>query len=198
MIHESRMIKKGTALSKNKTDFDVTPSAVLSIYKDGVIPVGDASFARDPLGSQGLSAAVSDGQSVAIAIHSVLSDSLKGDIAIDFLKRQQTNAILKHQIYLNESYSDVPFETPFWITRRVSYVSSLEVVPTINIHIDCSLIISKSWSLRECPVLNGDSIELALCLCSNKDSVRWLAGKPIEDFKIPIDFAKTPRELIAS
>ena len=139
MLKQSRMAKNCKPISKNITAYDVTPSAAAFIYKDGVIPVGDASLTRDPLGSQGLSGAISDGQAVAIAIHAILADSSKSCIAVDFLKQRHDNAILKHQIFLNESYADAPFETSFWTTRRAEHVSSVEETLAIDIHIDSLL-----------------------------------------------------------
>ncbi len=188
-IRSSRLALKINELQSQIYIRDVTPAALLSVFEDNRISLGDAAIAKDPLGSQGLSTSISDGISAAIAINAIILGSCDQSLAINFLENRHRQAVKRHRNFLFESYAEAPFNSPFWRIRKQEVTHYKPVLLKDRRNFDRVLVRSSNWTLKDLPVLNGDNIESAKCLCSEEETIRWLFGFPI-DTLIPIENKK--------
>ena len=196
MLGESRLADRFIVPPQLVKTIEVTPVAASCVFAQGMLHIGDSALARDPLASQGLTAALSDGQSAAIAIHTLVLDPTKEDIVSRFLENRLSQAKQRHLKFLSESYADSPYDTAFWSKRREPTFASPSPVDPIHIGRDRPLAISSVWCWRDCPVLESESIRLAQCLCSESESIRWLAGRPIRDFLSALTTTSTAEDLV--
>ena len=196
MISSSRIASLIKTNSPTLAIRDVTPVAAGQVIQDGILLVGDSALARDPLGSQGLSATISEALGAAIGLHNILLDSTKEDLVLRFLRNRHAGACKRHRIFLGESYGDAPYETSFWTSRKSGGDKKTKEESSGLFGPDEVLLKSSEWQMQLCPVLNGDSIDLANCLCSENESIRWLAGITVERLLSYIDTSVTTRLLL--
>lgn len=174
-----------------------SPVTAPTVFKGGLLHIGDALLARCPLASQGLSAAISDGQSAAVALHNLLTAANPESVVSDFLESKHRHARQRHVKFLASSYASAPYDTAYWKNR--SSKTNIESPTVAELpDMDQPLVLSSSWRLRPHPTLEGDSIRLAPCLCSDDETMRWLAGHPIAELLAPLFtcVSSTPRSLM--
>lgn len=178
-INTSLIRNEMNLISSNFIAQDLTPSAVNSLFNNGLVSLGDAALSRDPLGSQGLSVAVSDGQAIGVAINNLLVDSSKFSIVKRFLESKHQRAINQHITFLKESYSDSGLDTHFWNFRK-----DRNVIPnnaSFPVDWNCPMIKSNEWKICEEPILEDNDIRMATCLQSSTNSIRWIGTKTVDE-----------------
>ena len=164
---------------------EATPAAADSVFTRNLLHLGDAALARCPLASQGLSAAISDGQCAAIALHSLMAGSTTEPIVAEFLNNRNHQAVRRHVNFLEESYAATSFDTPYWQSRGAagSYKNHAEPLLT---NLDQPVVIAPQWQVRPHPTLEGDCIRVTPCLCSAEETLRWIAGCPAAELLAPL------------
>lgn len=164
---------------------EASPVATATVFSRGLLHVGDAALARCPLASQGLSAAISDGQCAAVALHSLIQSSTPESVVSDFLETRHRQATQRHVNFLAASYASTPYQTAYWQCRAKP--GSLEsTAPAALPDLDQTIELGANWKLRSHPTLEENCIQLAPCLCSEEETLRWLAGHPINDLLSPL------------
>jgi 2-polyprenyl-6-methoxyphenol hydroxylase-like FAD-dependent oxidoreductase len=164
---------------------EATPAAADSVFARSLVHLGDAALARCPLASQGLSAAISDGQSAAIALHSLLAGSATEPVVTEFLNSRHHQAVQRHVKFLAESYAATSFDTPYWRSRSAAGSANLHAQPLLT-DLDQPIMLAPQWQLRPHPTLDGDCIRLAPCLCSAEETLRWISGCPAAELLAPL------------
>ncbi len=161
---------------------EATPAAAENVFARSLVHLGDAALARCPLASQGLSAAISDGQSAAIALHSLLAGSATEPVVAEFLNSRHQQAVQRHVKFLAESYAATSFDTPYWQSRGAA---SSRAQPLLT-GLDQPVVLAAQWQIRPHPTLEGDCIRVAPCLCSAEETLRWIAGCPAAELLAPL------------
>lgn len=185
-LMKSRLADKVVSLRSIKLHIqEATPAATDHVFARGLLHLGDAALTRCPLASQGLSAAISDGQSAAIGLHNLLQQTAPETLVHEFLECRHHQAVRSHMKFLAASYAATPFETPYWLARGdAGSKDSLNPVQLPDM--DQPMVLSPSWQVRAHPTLDGDSICFAPCLCSADESLRWIAGCLASDLLAPV------------
>ncbi len=180
---------------------DVTPLAARTLGGLEPLLIGDAALARDPLAAQGLSAGISDGLAAAAVFNTLALDPGGRGRVREFIAERQRHACTEHLRALGRAYRAVPFDTPFWRRRR-----ELEAPPETTPPVlpdtplaDICWTMSTAWRLRQAPVLDGDRIVLAECLCSpsSEEKFAFFEGRPIRDFFAGLETGARSREILA-
>lgn len=162
---------------------EATPAATDTVFSRGMIHLGDAALARCPLASQGLSAAISDGQSAAIALHNLMRGTVTEPVVREFLETRHLQSVQRHVKFLAASYDASPYDSPYWQARGAA---SAQKDPVPIHSLDQLVTLSPDWQLRPHPTLDGDSIRVAPCLCSDEETLRWVAGYSVADLLAPL------------
>ncbi len=89
---------------------------------DDYIKVGDASFAIDPLSSQGVQAAMMSALQGSVVVHTLLREPAKGGAAQQFYRLRQRDTVQQHARWAAAAYAaqDRFPITAFWQKRSIS------------------------------------------------------------------------------
>jgi flavin-dependent dehydrogenase len=186
VLTESRLAAEiASSLSTTLHLQEATPAAADDVYTRNLLHLGDAALARCPLASQGLSAAISDGQSAAIALHSFMAGSATEPIVSEFLNSRHHQAVRRHVKFLDESYAATSFDTPYWQSRGAARSFNSHSAPMLT-DLDQPVVLATQWQVRPHPTLEGDCIRVAPCLCSAEETLRWIAGCPAAELLAPL------------
>ncbi len=164
---------------------EATPAAADSVFARNMLHLGDAALARCPLAAQGLSAAISDGQSAAIALHSLMAGTTTAPVVTEFLNSRHQQAVQCHVKFLAESYAATSFDTSYWQSRGAAGSFNTHALPVLT-DLDQPVMLAPQWQLRPHPTLEGDCIRVAPCLCSAEETLRWIAGCPAAELLAPL------------
>ena len=96
-----------------------TPYAAREFWKDGVLRLGDAAFALDPLSSTGVEKAMRFSLQAALALNTVLSEPAEAKLAHDFLADRIAEAVADHAAWTAQAYRDAcpSVDSAFWRAR---------------------------------------------------------------------------------
>jgi len=140
---------------------DVTPYSDDDPIGPNHLRVGEASYAVDPLSSQGVQHALNSALQGGIAMHTLLTSPEDGDAAVEFYRSRQTEATTTSaraaaQIYARE---DRFASEPFWSPRAAQGPdSALEFIGRGPIPNDRPLRLAAAVRIIETPVLAGERI----------------------------------------
>jgi flavin-dependent dehydrogenase len=96
-----------------------TPYVAREFWKEGVLKVGDAAFALDPLSSTGVEKAMRFSLQAALALNTLLSEPREADVAREFLADRIDEAVADHAAWSAQAYADAwpNGGTAFWRAR---------------------------------------------------------------------------------
>jgi flavin-dependent dehydrogenase len=122
--------------------------------------VGDASYAIDPLSSQGVQHALASALQGAVALHTLLVAPADGEAAIEFYRTRQADAFAASArtaaaLYARERRF---VEQPFWAARAGAPVATAPPPPRAALRPDRPLRLGDAVRIAETPVLIGDRI----------------------------------------
>jgi flavin-dependent dehydrogenase len=133
---------------------------------ESFIKVGEASFAIDPLSSQGVHSAMLSALQASIVCHTILTSASRKHAAIEFYRTRQIETVDRHQQFAARHYGEHQSfsEQEFWVRRAPTADASLPRVPrALSIHAPdagCPIQVSKDVAIVEIAVIDGNTIEL--------------------------------------
>jgi flavin-dependent dehydrogenase len=167
--------------------------------RQGLIRVGEANFALDPLSSTGVEKAMQTGLLAALVLHTTMLRPERATICERFYRDRSQEAVATHIQWSSNFYAAVErFRgNPFWATRAVGAKfrpegSSLPPVIKSNpISLGTRIRVSDQVRLIEEPCVIGDEIRshAALLHPSLGRPVAFLEGAGIDDLLRPLSFA---------
>ncbi len=96
-----------------------TPCVAFEIWRDGLLKLGDAAFALDPLSSTGVEKAMRFSLQAGLALNTALSEPSEAELARQFLDDRVSQAVAEHTVWTQQAYSRAwpGSEYPFWRAR---------------------------------------------------------------------------------
>jgi flavin-dependent dehydrogenase len=145
---------------------EATASERSSVISEGIVRVGDAAFAQDPLSSQGLQYALVSAGQAAIVINTILVHMENAALAQDFYRLRHDEAVRHHQAACATLYGrQDQFDTMFWRERQgpipaaPSVLADAEWPYESSEILHASLILSAEARWQQTAVITGDFIE---------------------------------------
>ena len=123
--------------------------------------VGEASYAIDPLASQGVQHALSSALQGSIALHTILTAPADGDAAIEFYRTRQAAAAAASARTCVQLYAQMErfAEEPFWRSRATAASAATPAAPPPRpLPDDRPLRLADGLRVADTPVLIGDRI----------------------------------------
>jgi flavin-dependent dehydrogenase len=136
--------------------FDATARLGLHIAEPGMIAVGDARLATEPLSSQGIQGAIVSGLQGAAVVHTALTQPENATLALDFHCTSclaAASSAVRHTAFFHSAVL-ARFDTSFWRSRA----KGTEQPPPKRVDArvpDVSLRLSPSARIKDGPVLDG-------------------------------------------
>lgn len=131
---------------------------------DGLIRVGDACFAHDPLSSQGVQAAIAMALQAAAVINTLLKYPERRAIAEMFYRDRLKHKVEKHLEQLKRHYQTASeyYQTPFWARRAelpVDQPITATDHPTVQIDETLTLALANQASVVTAAVIRDGLIQ---------------------------------------
>jgi len=136
---------------------------------DGWLRVGEASFAIDPLSSQGVQAAIGSSLQAGAVVHTILDSADDAGMAMAFYRERQGRAAARHAAWAARLYAeqDRVARSVFWTSRSAS-----ATLPAAAEHPPGKQALSVQSSIRRSPalalharsVICGDRVRMAAAL----------------------------------
>jgi flavin-dependent dehydrogenase len=157
----------------------------------GLVRVGEANFALDPLSSTGLEKAMQTGLLAALALHTTMRRPERAALCERFYRDRSQEAVVAHQQWSSHFYADVERfrHHPFWRTRSAEpKLPSQQMPPPVALETDALSLrtrvrVSQQARLAEEPCIVDDEIQLQAALFhpALERPVAFLDGARIED-----------------
>jgi len=151
----------GGVMDGNVHACDATPYSDDDPIGQNHLRVGEASYATDPLSSQGVQHALNSALQGSIAIHTLLVAPQDGDAAIEFYRERQAEAVTKSARIASTIYAreDRFASEPFWSHRAAQ---SADTAPALTergpMPNHLPLRLAPGTRLADTPVLSGNRI----------------------------------------
>jgi flavin-dependent dehydrogenase len=170
------------------TTRDVTFRHTVTTSHRGRLTIGDAALARDPLASQGILGALTDGLRAAAVIHTSLTYPERAAAAGQFFVENHTSAVRKHRELLGDAFHQMLAEGMFWKTRRALLPRS-EPRPFTEPDHSMVLLGNTLTGVEFGPALEGNEIVVRLRLCAfeQEDAIAYWDGQPVERLLAPLN-----------
>lgn len=127
------------------------------------IKVGDASFAIDPLSSQGVQAAMMSALQGSVVTNTLLTEPVKREAALEFYRLRQRDTVQRHAQWAATAYGEQTLyaQEDFWQKRSAptAFTASDERASPITIAGNTAVYISPEVSWVEMPALVGASVK---------------------------------------
>ena len=141
---------------------DATGYADTSPVDAASIKVGEASFAIDPLSSQGVQSAMRSALQAGIVVHTLLKRPESADAAMEFYRRRQAETVDQHRLWAGELYAEqsVGRADTFW-NNRAHHGGSRPVEPQRNnspLLSTLQLRLSPAARIVSVPTVDGDFV----------------------------------------
>ncbi len=142
-------------------------------YKDeepigeSFIKVGEASFAVDPLSSQGVQVAMQSALQASIACHTILTAAANGPAARQFYRERQAEVFNQHSEWAARSYAEQEsFKAQEFWKKRAHPRSTSPARPMRHLSLfapsqECRIQVSKDVVIVETPVIDGETIQFS-------------------------------------
>ena len=140
---------------------------------DTVLKVGEASFALDPLSSQGVQAAMTSGVQASVVIHTMRTYPDDAEHAMAFYRASQRDGFARHRRFVARLYA-APRRfagNPFWQARAAGAATAepLPGAPSAQndrsaLRLDRPLRLSADARIVPTPVIEGDRIRMRRAL----------------------------------
>jgi len=136
---------------------------------DGWLRVGEASFAIDPLSSQGVQAAIGSSLQAGAIVHTMLDCADDAGMAMNFYRERQAKAAARHATWAARLYAeqDRVLRSSFWTVR--SGAATLPAAaehppgpPALSLH--STIRRSPALALSARPVILGERVRMAAAL----------------------------------
>jgi flavin-dependent dehydrogenase len=136
---------------------DATARLGSRIAEPGLIAVGDAAMAAEPLSSQGLQNAIVSALQGAAAAHTALTRPEDAPLALDFHRASREAAAQSAMRHTASFHAAVlgRFDTPFWRRRAAASEPALPTPAEAAAGPDAPLRLSPSARIRDGAVLDG-------------------------------------------
>jgi hypothetical protein len=167
-------------LDRTPTVCDATPYATAD-ETAGLLRIGDADIALDPLSSSGVQAAIQSALAAGPIVNTLLTPAEDDGAALDFWRRSRTVRMMQHRRWAAQSYREA-FEvhaTPFWRDRCETLPPSpARAVATPLPDPDQTICVSGQTSLVLAPCLTGSLVKRLECVqhASLAEPVAFVAG----------------------
>jgi len=171
-------------LASNFRAHDATAAERTPFTADGLLRVGDAALALDPLSGQGIQRALVSATQAATVLHTMLVREESAGLAGQFYIESHREAARKHAMMCQAFYRRQDrFDGAFWRER------TSEIFPpspphaswaSLDAWLDERLMLSHAASWKNVPVIAGEFIEnrRALCHPSLSRPIAFLEGEP--------------------
>jgi flavin-dependent dehydrogenase len=157
----------------------------------GLIRVGEANFALDPLSSTGLEKAMQTGLLAALVLHTMMLRPERAALCERFYGNRSRETVAAHERWSSHIYADVERfrHHPFWRARSAEPELPSQQMPppdalkTEALSLRTRVRVSQQTRLAEEPCIVGDEIQLqpALFHPALERPVAFLEGARIED-----------------
>lgn len=118
MVRDSGIIDGNQEFSEELKVCNATPYAAVGEV-EGMLRIGDADVALDPLSSSGVQAAIQSALAATPIINTLLTPSMDGEPALEFWRGRRQDRIEQHRRWAGEIYADAlrRHPTKFWRRR---------------------------------------------------------------------------------
>jgi len=140
---------------------DATPYADDDPIGPDHLCVGEASYAIDPLSSQGVQHALISALQGGVALHTLLAEPADGDAAIEFYRARQAAAAAASTRTCAQLYAQAErfADQPFWRRRAAAPLAATPAArPSRPLPDDRPLRLADAVRVADTPVLIGDRI----------------------------------------
>jgi flavin-dependent dehydrogenase len=134
---------------------------------ESFIKVGEASFAVDPLSSQGVQLAMLSALQASIVCHTILTVPANAPAAMRFYRERQAEAVNQHSEWAARYYAEQQsFNAQEFWERRAQRMSTSPARPPKKSSVSapskgCRIQVSKEVTIVETPVIHRETIRLA-------------------------------------
>ncbi len=136
---------------------DATARLGPDIAGPGLIAVGDAAVATEPLSSQGVQGAIVSALQGAAVVHTAITQPENATLALDFHRASRLAAASSAISHTASFHAAVlaRFDTPFWRSRAGAREQARRTAAVDAAVPDAPLRLSPSASIQDGPVLDG-------------------------------------------
>lgn len=202
LLEEAGVLGPGLDLEGEPRVCDATPYQI-DDDEPGVLRIGDADTALDPLSSSGVQAAIQSALRAGPVVNTMLTPSSDKDAAIEYWNARRSAQAATHRSWSSDRYSEAYqfHSTDFWRVRAAPTPSRIEnTLPATPLPSpDQLLALSAAAKLVQTPSLIGAQVVRTTSLShpNLQEAVAFVDGVPLHAVLAPMSKLSTAAELIA-
>ncbi len=158
-----------------------------SAGEHGLLRVGDALLAKDPISAQGVESAVASGLSAARVIHTALQKPMQQKMAWQFYQQQHHQKYTDHLQFTSRFYEERlnVCNTPFW-KNRVIHTETENNNKPIEENLPQMLRVSQGISFKEVAAIQSDIVTTVPGIeLSNGEHIAFWEGELLTELLSP-------------
>jgi len=169
----------------------------------GLLRVGDADVALDPLSSSGVQAAIQSALAAGPIVNTLLTPEGDGAAALEFWRNRRASRMFQHRRWARQLYREAfsRYSTCFWADRCGDAPDMAAPATTTPLpHPDQSIVLSEGARLVLAPCLTGTLVKRLECVehVNLPEPVAFVAGIHVPPLLVQASRPAPAREILAA